>query len=110
MVVFSHYYVITCIRNLFEGSIDVDNLGSGNEIFDLPAIADNIAHDETLLKEMLANNGWDNSDPIGNCQALYIHLRPYSPTGTAYRVLDYKITDRLEEIKDGTVGEDYLAE
>jgi broad specificity phosphatase PhoE len=109
MVVFSHYYFITCIDNIFKASVDVDNLANDN-VFDLPGVCDRIAQDTEVIKELMENNRFDSNSEIQNCKALYVHLRPYQPMSPVYKVLEYGYRDRVSMDDNGIVEADIVAE
>lgn len=107
IVAFSHYYVITCIDNIFQGSVDIDDLENDN-VFDLAGACHRIEQDPDILKELMINNAYDFRSPIQNCTALYIHLRPYGDGSPLYRVIEYGY--RKQVTPNGIMGEDVLAE
>ena len=101
LVVFSHYYVITCIRNIF-----IAGVGEDDTYFNLPAMLDALTKNPQLLKKLMQANQFDENTDITNCSAFYVHLTPYSPNSPRYNVVEMGFRNGVN--KDAIVGEDIV--
>jgi hypothetical protein len=108
-LVFTHYYVITCIENLIKASIDINKLEEA-QYLNIGFLTARGINDRAFAKEMMSKNAFVNETAIPNCNALYLHIKADSCSYefNSFKVVGFGRVDRID--KNGLMGENIVAE